>query len=55
VNDNGKITRENVVGTGKYEGLVMTNTSFETIGPFPPIKEGTVQNCNHQKGTYKLK
>jgi len=50
----GKITRTNVAGTGKYEGMVTTGT-VELLGPFPVIKDGTFQNCNHQTGTYKLK
>ena len=51
----GKTTRTQVAGTGKYEGMVMTLNSFENLGPFPAIKDGTVQNCNHQTGTYRLK
>ena len=50
----GKITRTNVAGTGKYEGMVTAGT-VELLGPFPAIKAGTFQNCNHQTGTYKLK
>jgi hypothetical protein len=50
----GKVTREFVVGTGKYEGMVTTGT-VEPLGPFPVIKAGTFQDCNHQTGTYKLK
>jgi hypothetical protein len=50
----GKITRTNVAGTGKYEGMVMAGT-VELLGPFPVIKDRTFQNCNHQTGTYKLK
>ena len=53
-NVDGKITRTNVAGTGKYEGIVTTGT-VEQLGPFPAIKDGTFQNCNHQTGTYKLK
>jgi hypothetical protein len=54
VGSDGKVTREFVVGTGKYEGMVTTGT-VEPLGPFPVIKPGTFQNCNHQTGTYKLK
>ena len=50
----GKTTRTNVAGTGKYEGIVTAGT-VENLGPFPSIKDGTFQNCNHQTGTYKLK
>jgi hypothetical protein len=49
----GKVTRTNVAGTGKYEGMVATQNSFEDLGPFPAIKDGTFQNCNHQTGTYR--
>lgn len=51
----GKTTRTIVAGTGKYEGIVTTQTVFEQLGPFPTIKDGTSQSCNHQTGTYKLK
>ena len=51
----GKTTREQLAGTGKYEGSTITNSSFEPLGPFSTIKEGTFQSCNRQKGTYKLK
>jgi hypothetical protein len=54
VGTDGKVTREFIVGTGKYEGMV-TNGTVEPLGPFPVIKAGTVQDCNHQTGTYKLK
>ena len=50
----GKTTRTNVTGTGKYDGMVATGT-VEPLGPFPVIKAGTFQDCNHQTGTYKLK
>jgi hypothetical protein len=51
----GKTSRTTVAGTGKYEGMVVTQNSFENLGPFPAIKDGTSQACNHQTGTYKLK
>jgi hypothetical protein len=50
----GKITRETVAGTGKYEGIVESG-SATPLGPFPTIKTGTYQDCNRQTGTYKLK
>ncbi len=50
----GKVTRMTVEGTGKYEGLV-ESSSYTRLGPFPVIKTGIYQNCNHQTGTYKLK
>src|SRR2546423_7514373 len=37
VGSDGKETREFVVGTGKYEGMVTTGT-IEPLGPFPVIK-----------------
>ena len=43
----GKTTREQIAGTGKYEGMVINSTTIDTLGPFPTIKEGTFQNCNH--------
>jgi hypothetical protein len=50
----GQFTREFIGGTGKYEGMTMT-TNVTRMGPFPTIKAGTFQECNHQTGTYKLK
>jgi len=50
----GKVTRENVSGTGKYEGFTASGTVVP-LGPFPIVKPGTFQDCNHQTGTYKLK
>ena len=49
-----KFVREEIVGTGKYEGMVSSGTG-EFLPAFPTIKPGTFQNCNHQTGTYKLK
>ena len=54
VGNDGNVTREFVAGTGKYEGMVTSGT-VEPLGPFPAIKAGTFQACNHQTGTYKLK
>ena len=50
----GKTTRTQVAGTGKYDGMVMAGT-VEPLGSFPVIKDGMFQSCNHQTGTYKLK
>lgn len=50
----GKVTREMIAGSGKYEGMEMTNT----VMPMPSMKEakpGVFQGCNRQSGTYKLK
>ena len=54
ITSDGKVTRENIIGTGKYEGMVASGTVMP-LGPFPVIKAGTFQDCNHQTGTYKLK
>ena len=50
----GILVREQIAGTGKFDGMV-TNSKVDRLGPFPVIKPGTFQNCNHQTGTYKLK
>jgi len=55
VAEGGTVTRRTVLGTGKYEGLIEENAVVQPLGPFPTIKAGTFQNCNHQTGTYKLK
>ena len=54
ITSDGKVTREHVAGTGKYEGMVSSGTAMP-LGPFPVIKAGTFQDCNQQTGTYKLK
>lgn len=51
----GKVVRETVAGTGKYEGMSTSGSTVKGQGPFPVIKAGTFQDCNHQTGTYKLK
>lgn len=50
----GRITREVLSGTGKFEGMQMSGIMV-LLGTFPTIKPGTFQNCNHQTGTYKMK
>lgn len=50
----GKVVREQVAGTGKYEGMV-TEGTVQTLPPFPVVKPGTVQGCNRHTGNYKLK
>ena len=54
VGNDGKYVRQEIAGTGKYEGMV-THGKVTRLGPFPVIKPGTFQNCNRQTGTYKLK
>ncbi len=51
----GNPVRSMVAGTGKWDGMVVSNTKVALLGPFPAIKPGTFQNCNHQTGDYKLK
>jgi len=51
----GKVIRETVAGTGKYEGMSTSGATVKGLGPFPVIKAGTFQDCNHQTGTYRLK
>jgi hypothetical protein len=50
----GKLVRETIAATGKYEGMVETS-SVTRLGPFPVAKAGTFQGCQRQTGTYKLK
>ena len=52
--DDRKYVRETIAGTGKFEGIVM-QSKLEDLGPFPAVKPGNFQGCNHQTGTYKLK
>jgi hypothetical protein len=54
-NQDGKVTREFIAGTGKYEGMVEVTTTVQGMGALPVIKQGTNQGCNRQTGTYKLK
>ena len=51
----GTVTRQQIAGTGKYDGMVTSDSKITPLGPFPEIKTGTFQNCNHQTGNYKLK
>lgn len=51
----GKVVRVTVAGTGKYEGMTTSASTVTGQGPFPVVKAGTFQDCNHQTGTYKLK
>jgi hypothetical protein len=50
----GKFQREQVAGTGKYDGMVTTG-SVQALGPPEEIKPGTVKVCNRATGTYKLR
>ena len=51
----GKLVREALVGTGKYDGMVLTGSTMKAIGPAPELKTGTAETCNQQTGNYKLK
>ena len=53
--DDHKYSRHTIAGTGKYAGVVINSTEVKPLGPFPVIKPGNFQGCNHQTGTYKLK
>lgn len=50
----GQYQREQVTGTGKYDGLVTTG-SVSSLGPPEPVKPGTVKLCNRASGTYRFK
>lgn len=54
VQSEGRVVRTTVAGTGKFEGM-STEASVVTLGPFPTVKPGMFQNCNHQTGTYRFK
>jgi hypothetical protein len=50
----GKLVREEVAGTGMYEGMVTTGTAKEVVPP-KEIKPGVTTFCNQLTGTYKMK
>ena len=50
----GKIVREELAGTGMYEGMVTTGTVKEVV-PTKEIQPGVTTYCNHLTGTYKMK
>ena len=54
IEPDGKVTREMLGGTGKYEGMTMTNT-VALMPPMKASKAGTFQGCNRQTGSYKLR
>jgi hypothetical protein len=53
--EDGKTVRKELGGTGKYDGMVTSNQTVEMMPTTPIVVPGTVQGCNHQTGTYKLK
>jgi hypothetical protein len=50
----GKLVREEVAGTGMYEGMVTTGTAKEVVPP-KEIQPGVTIYCNQLTGTYKMK
>lgn len=50
----GKFQREEVGGTGMYDGMVTTG-AVKPAGPSEQVKPGIVKVCNHATGTYTLK
>lgn len=51
----GKLVRESIVGTGKFDGMVLTGSTVKAIGPAVVLKTGLTESCNQQTGNYKLK
>ena len=50
----GKLVREEVAGTGMYEGMVTTGTAKGVV-PEKEIQPGVTTFCNQLTGTYKMK
>lgn len=50
----GKLVREEVAGTGMYEGMVTTGTA-KGIVPEKEVQPGVTTFCNQLTGTYKMK
>jgi len=50
----GKLVREEVAGTGMYEGMVTTGTAKE-VESSKEIQPGVTTFCNQLTGTYKMK
>jgi hypothetical protein len=55
VTEDGKVTRHDLGGTGKFEGLTTTGTKSENFAALKPAADGTFQQCSRQTGSYKLK
>jgi hypothetical protein len=49
-----KLLREEVAGTGMYEGMVTTGIAREVVPP-KEIRPGETTFCNQATGTYKMK
>ena len=52
--EDGKGTRHDDGGTGKFEGLTTTGTKSESFAALKPAADGTIQECSHQTGSYKI-
>ena len=50
----GKLVREEVAGTGMYEGMVTTGIA-KTVVPSKETQPGETTFCNQATGTYKMK
>ena len=50
----GKLVREELAGTGIYEGMVTTGIAKE-VEPPREIRPGVTTYCNQATGTYKMK
>jgi hypothetical protein len=50
----GKLVREEVAGTGMYEGMVTTG-SAKGVVPEKEVQPGVTTFCNQLTGTYKMK
>jgi hypothetical protein len=52
--NDGKLKREQVSGSGRYDGMVTTG-SVKEVGQAEQVRPGTTKFCNQATGTYKLK
>jgi hypothetical protein len=50
----GKLVREEIAGTGIYEGMITTGIAKE-VEPSKEVQPGITTYCNQVTGTYKLK
>jgi hypothetical protein len=50
----GKLVRDEVAGTGMYEGMVTTGVAREVVPP-RELQPGVTTFCNQVAGTYKMK
>ena len=54
--EDGKLQRETIAGTGKYDGMVTTGTiTTVKAPPEPQAGKRTIEYCSRNSGTYKLK